>query len=533
VNGRKCLINFTEEAQTCNDYEIHYSLDNLGIPMDQTKVYLYIKPHEPKTTKVTLGEKIVYYGHDLTLAYINRYELGDCRAEAHFIQDPDCIHYCYPVLNDGECGYQELWSSSDCIDCPNSTCDNNDHYRCPEDCTDCNDGECKWWEKELCIDECRDDASKDNICQEYEIGVDDDCGDEILSDFSENLFLKKDQISQFYDDYQLKVNDIYPVQDYKGNLRAKFLLLEDGRAKESFTMDRSTWKVFDDHLLYFRGQESKNVIEIAHLKIKEIKNPLILSYYEGFMYKDRFHFISVSTDINDRPERDYREYLHGYRHSYQFIMNLDRDDNEKNPYGDDKYILVTDEDTDSITLEFSDEFFTCGNEDGACPAQCSSEIDVDCDECVTNQECDDEDVTTADLCQGTPKQCINEAITECKGGDDYCPDSCGFETDQDCDECDSDGGCLTDGCQVGICNGTPKRCMMTTMDGCSLGSQCVDLGYISNVEYCNGSALVHQKNEGQACAQDFECISSLCKERLCYERRGLEAFFSWIKSLFS
>jgi hypothetical protein len=56
-------------------------------------------------------------------------------------------------------------------------------------------------------------------------------------------------------------------------------------------------------------------------------------------------------------------------------------------------------------------------------------------ECLSNEDCDDEDISTKDYCQNIGSYnsvCNNEKITECIDGDEYCPDGCLIETDNDC-----------------------------------------------------------------------------------------------------
>jgi hypothetical protein len=56
------------------------------------------------------------------------------------------------------------------------------------------------------------------------------------------------------------------------------------------------------------------------------------------------------------------------------------------------------------------------------------------DECRTDADCNDEDVSTEDSCTGRPKTCQNIAIIECLNDDGYCPQGCVFDSDNDCEE---------------------------------------------------------------------------------------------------
>jgi hypothetical protein len=54
------------------------------------------------------------------------------------------------------------------------------------------------------------------------------------------------------------------------------------------------------------------------------------------------------------------------------------------------------------------------------------------DECQADAQCDDNDASTRDTCTGRPKTCQHTTITECAGGDGYCPQGCAYEADNDC-----------------------------------------------------------------------------------------------------
>ncbi len=57
--------------------------------------------------------------------------------------------------------------------------------------------------------------------------------------------------------------------------------------------------------------------------------------------------------------------------------------------------------------------------------------------CETDEDCDDDDVSTRDFCQGknTPSNtnlCKNMEIVLCWTGDNYCPENCTIADDEDC-----------------------------------------------------------------------------------------------------
>jgi hypothetical protein len=54
------------------------------------------------------------------------------------------------------------------------------------------------------------------------------------------------------------------------------------------------------------------------------------------------------------------------------------------------------------------------------------------DQCGTDLDCNDNDLSTKDLCSGKPRTCQHNKITQCYAGDSYCPEGCGYDADNDC-----------------------------------------------------------------------------------------------------
>ncbi len=127
------------------------------------------------------------------------------------------------------------------------------------------------------------------------------------------------------------------------------------------------------------------------------------------------------------------------------------------------YTCCLDEDCDDNNATTID---TCNNPQ-TLNASCSYVMP---DECTTSFECDDNNVSTLDICSGTPKTCSNTLITECTGGDDYCPLNCTYEDDEDCDECVIDSDCDdNDDSTEDTCSGTPKECSNDEITDCTDG----------------------------------------------------------------
>ena len=55
------------------------------------------------------------------------------------------------------------------------------------------------------------------------------------------------------------------------------------------------------------------------------------------------------------------------------------------------------------------------------------------DKCKTDWECEDEDISTQDKCEGSPKKCTHKTITQCEDADMYCPAGCTYDEDNDCE----------------------------------------------------------------------------------------------------
>lgn len=65
-------------------------------------------------------------------------------------------------------------------------------------------------------------------------------------------------------------------------------------------------------------------------------------------------------------------------------------------------------------------------------ATCCIGVCKEPDSCNSDSACNDNKVSTEDICTGTPKKCENIPITTCKNGDLYCPSDCKVENDNDC-----------------------------------------------------------------------------------------------------
>ena len=158
------------------------------------------------------------------------------------------------------------------------------------------------------------------------------------------------------------------------------------------------------------------------------------------------------------------------------------------------------EDTCSGTpKECSNTLITeCTTGDNYCPSGCAYQDDEDCDECAIDYDCDDNDISTQDFCSGTPKECSNTLITECITGDSYCPTTCTYINDQDC-PCGIDADCDDNDISTqDVCSGTPKACSNILITDCTAGDN-----------YCPLSCDHNNDIDCQVpieCGIDFDCF---------------------------
>jgi len=97
-----------------------------------------------------------------------------------------------------------------------------------------------------------------------------------------------------------------------------------------------------------------------------------------------------------------------------------------------------------VTPEFA-EFkvdYRCSGRECDCDASCSNELCISRDQCSKDLDCNDNDETTLDTCEGSPKKCIYSekpiAKAQCTKNED----------------CNDDNECTQDNCEDGSCRFT-------------------------------------------------------------------------------
>jgi hypothetical protein len=157
------------------------------------------------------------------------------------------------------------------------------------------------------------------------------------------------------------------------------------------------------------------------------------------------------------------------------------------------------------------------------------------DECTSATECDDGDPSTGDSCDLLRKKCVSSVkITQCFGGDNYCPQNCIYSQDSDCDECQTNNDCdEKDACSIKSCEGLPRRCSYQVQSGCSINGSCAPIGTRTDNEYCDlSSKLVNQGTKDNGCNNNYECISNLCVDSKCIQPGLFRKFMMWFSNLF-
>ena len=151
--------------------------------------------------------------------------------------------------------------------------------------------------------------------------------------------------------------------------------------------------------------------------------------------------------------------------------------------------------------------------------------------CVTNNDCNDGDVCTADVCPGPGAQCQHAPIFDCCANDADCNDTnqctvdtcnvamnqCVHTLQPSC--CNSNTDC-DDGvfCTVDLCSGQGGTCTSTPINGCCESNADCDDGNSCTVDICPPNNLCQHAPTPGCCTNDVDCKESpddLCTINTC------------------
>ena len=188
----------------------------------------------------------------------------------------------------------------------------------------------------------------------------------------------------------------------------------------------------------------------------------------------------------------------------KLFCNNDRDCEDNNP--------CTIDECDGDTLNPGkcqyNKITECRSSDDCCPEGCQKNTNIfefkdsDCNElneCSYNDDCNDDDITTDDICFGDgviiPKACKFIENNLCIDNDGYCGKYCSVETDNDCYFSE------------------PK------IYSCPIGEEKTE----NNVSlYCDGNKFYPKKVGNSVCNQDYECRLGQCINNKCITQEYIQ-----------
>ncbi|GEM_PF-6753811 len=122
---------------------------------------------------------------------------------------------------------------------------------------------------------------------------------------------------------------------------------------------------------------------------------------------------------------------------------------------------------------------------------CSSQNEPEHAGCQSAAECDDGLLSTVDSCDESGK-CFSVRTTDCKTGDNFCPQGCFRKTDSDC---------LAECLQFSDCDDSDR----TTADAC-----------VGIIKKCTNQKILSEGIEAVACESDSDCSSdNVCRIASC------------------
>jgi len=291
---------------------------------------------------------------------------------------------------------------------------------------------------------------------------------------------------------------------------------------------------------YFDLKFKINGIIEEESRLKGINPQESITESVPFEAKDGSNSIEIEITETNYPLQDAD--LNNNVLSKTLTYSLDQDECSSNSDCDDSDKSTIDICSGTPKECSNTEITECVSGDDYCPQNCDYINDEDCtepDHCSTNNDCNDKDISTKDVCSGIPKKCTNIKIIECAAGDDYCPPNCNYEQDKDCsepDECSNDIDCNdNNACTSDRCSGKPKKCSNErTSSGCDLNDNCVPIGTRTEDKFCDvDNSFKDQKTKEVSCNNYYECESNICVNSNCIEPNFIQKILNWFKRLFS
>lgn len=185
------------------------------------------------------------------------------------------------------------------------------------------------------------------------------------------------------------------------------------------------------------------------------------------------------------------------------------------------------------------DFYTCV--DGECVSICGDGIcapDESCKTCVEDCACDDSERCHNGVCvEMVCGDYVCDVIEDCSN----CEHDCGCKEGNECvsgecmgyecltaEDCDDDNACTTD-----VCSGAPKRCTNEqTNEGCNHKGECLPMGSRTEDQYCSGITMKSLKPDAEPCLYDHECSIESCVNEVCKLPNMFQKVSLWFKGLF-
>jgi hypothetical protein len=109
------------------------------------------------------------------------------------------------------------------------------------------------------------------------------------------------------------------------------------------------------------------------------------------------------------------------------------------------------------------------------------------------------------------------------------------KADELVDLCSSDNDCDdNNACTSDICSGTPKICSNNEISqGCNYDQNCIPMGTRMESKYCDiDKGIKEQKYEDSTCNNNYECSTNICVDSQCISPGFIQKILNWFKNIF-